>query len=217
MRHEWNSCPSRASALRGAEAPLFHGIIRAVILGLSQHPRRLRGVESHFSQRTREMGHPSARCYLLLADGCVRSTRAGADGARVEVIPFPKSPALRGCLSRNGNLVGHFCIIGTFPSFRWHVRLDLASGELRGCWLPLFYWGMGRTAGPSTVPSLSLRLARDDKGLFGAGLFGFIKERYAEKSVGGDEDHQELQEARGVGGVGVCGAGYGAGAVFGAP
>jgi hypothetical protein len=68
----------------------------AVILGWNKDPKRFREVESHFSQRTREMGHPSERCYLLLADGCVRSARARADAARVELISFPKVSALCG-------------------------------------------------------------------------------------------------------------------------
>jgi hypothetical protein len=40
--------------------------------------------------------------------------------------------------------------------------------------------------------------------------------RYEEESICGDEDYQELQEARGVGRVGVCGAGDGVGAASGA-
>jgi hypothetical protein len=43
-----------------------------------------------------------------------------------------------------------------------------------------------------------------------SGVNGGLMEELREKedSVFGDEDYQELQEARGVGGVGVCGAGY---------
>jgi len=93
----------------------------------------------------------------------------------------------------------------------------------------VFCLGEKRTAGPSTAPSLSLRLARDDNHFMGrcrSGLLdcikvrrngGFMEELREKKNpVFGDEAYQELQEARGVGGVGVCGAGYWAGVGAGA-
>jgi hypothetical protein len=79
----WESSASRATLL-----PQDDGGICG-----NQNPKGLRFVESHFSQRTREMGHP------LESDGC--GLDGGGDGGEKQV-PRLRKVVLRTILLRSG-------------------------------------------------------------------------------------------------------------------
>jgi hypothetical protein len=51
-----------------------------------------------------------------------------------------------------------------FTNVPWTCKSGVGSRKCAAKGGRVFFWGIERKAGPSTAPSLSLRLARDDKG-----------------------------------------------------